>query len=143
MSAAKTNTEENSSSSSRMFLFFVLFWTLVFFVSLVFETGKIENGKFVSFTPMPTATPSEFSITVEIEKFHKNEERMCCIDVLWIVKVVESDRPLPQKKFFLGLRDDSKLELKPGTKIRLICTGPSWARDDELSCSQDYEILHE
>ena len=126
-----------------MFLFLILFWTFVFAVVLVFETGKIENGKFVSFTPAPTATPSEFSITVEIEKFHKNEERMCCIDVLWIVKVIESDRPLPQKKFFLGLRDDSKLELKPGTKIRLICTGPSWARDDELLCSQDYEILDE
>lgn len=139
-----TITEEEGDNQSNIgwFCAFLLL-AVVFVAALVFETGKIENGSFVSFTPAPTAIPSEFSITVEIEKFHKNEKRMCCIDVLWIVKVIESDRPLPQKKFFLGLRDDSKLELKPGTKIRLICTGPSWARDDELSCSQDYEILDE
>ncbi len=141
MSGIKRKQVKNVNPSGSGWFLLFLIGTLFFAAMLVFETGKIENGKFVSFTPMPSATPSEFSVVLEVVKFDKNEERMCCIDVLWIVKVLDTERPLSQKKFFLGLMDDSKLELKPGTKIRIICTGPTWARDDELACSQDYEIL--
>lgn len=99
------------------------------------------NGKWMVNTPMPTSTPEKFPVILEIVSFDKNVSRMCCIDVLWIVRVVRSDRSLPQKKYFLGLRNSSKLELKRGMKIQLMCTGTSWLNDVELSCEQDYKII--
>lgn len=88
-----------------------------------------------------TSTPEKFSVTVEILEFDRNVDRMCCIDVLWIVKVVESERPLPQKKFFLGLADESKLELKRRSEIQLMCKGTSFADPNELNCEQQYKVI--
>lgn len=50
----------------RKFGIFFLVWVAAFAVMLIFQIGKIENGKFVSFTPMPTATPSHFDVKAEI-----------------------------------------------------------------------------
>lgn len=122
-------------------LIVVAVFAIMTFFTIRDENYTLIDEKYIPNTPMPTATPGEFSVVLEVVRFDKNEERMCCIDVLWIVKVLDTERPLPQKRFFLGLGDSSKLELKPGTKIKLYCTGVSWARDDELDCSQDYEIL--
>ncbi len=118
----------------RKFGIFFLVWVAVFAVMLIFQTGRIENGKFVSFTPMPTSTPSYFDVKAEIlnvEIVGPDWDGY----VTWVT--MKADGDTFSRKF--SANDYAMLQLNIGKKI-ILHECFDHGEDGYIHCSGGYDL---